>query len=331
MEILRLPGYITEEKLEIAKRFIIPRQIIENGLRKQDIDISDDAVIQIISAYTWESGVRNLEREIANVCRKVARKIAEGSKTKFPVNESNLHDYLGAQKVFPETAHRSDEIGIATGLAWTQNGGEILFIESRMMPGNRGLQLTGQLGNVMKESAQAALSYIRSRAKELNISRSFFDNMDIHIHIPSGSTPKDGPSAGITIAICLASLLTRQPVRSDIAMTGEITLRGKVMPVGGIREKVVAARRAGIKTIIMPRLNQNDLETVPDYIKQSLKFHFVDHIDDVLPIALIQKNHAKNGQPKINKSSPKNRKPATHTALKKNHRRIQPITQKTTD
>ncbi len=330
MEILRLPGYITEEKLEIAKRYILPRQIIENGLRRQDMDMSDDAVVKIISAYTWESGVRNLEREIANVCRKIARKSAEGSKSRHRVTPENLSEYLGPQKIFPETAHREDEIGIATGLAWTQNGGEILFIESRMMPGNRGLQLTGQLGNVMKESAQAALSYIRARAKELNISRTFFDSMDIHIHIPSGSTPKDGPSAGITIAACLASLLTRQPVRHDIAMTGEITLRGKVMPVGGIREKVVAARRAGIRTIIMPKLNQNDLETVPDYIKQSLKFHFVDHIDDVLPIALIRRNHTGNGSGKTRKTAPaKPRQPARNT-FKKNQKRLPAVQQKST-
>ncbi len=328
MEVLRLPGYITEEKLEIAKRYIIPRQIIETGLRKQDLEISDNAVIRIISAYTWESGVRNLEREISNVCRKVARKIAEGAKSAYRIGENNLHDYLGPQKVFPETAQRSDEVGIATGLAWTQNGGEILFIESRIMPGNRGLQLTGQLGNVMKESAQAALSYIRSRAKDLKISRSFFDNMDIHIHIPSGSTPKDGPSAGITIAVCLASLLTGQPVRSDIAMTGEITLRGKVMPVGGIREKVVAAKRAGIKTIIMPRLNENDLENVPDYVRRSLAFHFADHIDDVLPLALIRKNQPKTGNGKLKKSA-NALKSVPGTLIKKNHRRAPAVTQKT--
>lgn len=293
MEVLRLPGYITEEKLEIAKRYIIPRQIIENGLRQKDLELTDEAVSRIISEYTWESGVRNLEREIANVCRKVARKIAEGSKGQYRVTAANIPEYLGPQKIFPETARRHDEVGIATGLAWTQNGGEILFIESRMMPGKSGLQLTGQLGNIMKESAQAALSYIRSRAKSLKIPPSIFETMDIHIHIPSGATPKDGPSAGITIAVCLTSLFTRQPVRADIAMTGEITLRGKVMPVGGIREKVVAARRAGIRTIIMPKLNQNDLETVPDYIKQSLNFHFVEHIDEVLPIALIETNHRK--------------------------------------
>ncbi len=287
MEVLRLPGYITEEKLEIAKRYIIPRQILENGLQAKELEFRDEAVLQVISAYTWESGVRNLEREIANICRKVARRKAERTiKGKTVLQADDVREFLGPQKIFPETAHRRDEIGVATGLAWTQNGGEILFIESRLMKGNRGLQLTGQLGNVMKESAQAALSYIRSKAKELKIDASLFNKMDIHIHIPSGATPKDGPSAGVTIVTCLASLLTRRPVRHDVAMTGEITLRGKVMPVGGIREKVVAARRAGIRTIILPKLNANDLTDVPDYVKQSLSFIFVEHVDEVIPAAL---------------------------------------------
>lgn len=286
MEVIRLSGYITEDKLQIAKRYIVPRQIKENGLKPKDLELTDDAINQIITAYTWESGVRNLEREIANVCRKVARKKAEGLKSKSKIDMAQILDYLGPQKIFPEMAHRADEVGTVTGLAWTQNGGEILFIEARLMSGKSGLQLTGQLGNVMKESAQAALSYIRSKADALGIPRAFFEKMDIHIHIPSGATPKDGPSAGVTIATCLASLLTNKPVKHDVAMTGEITLRGKVMPVGGIREKVVAARRAGIKTVILPKLNRNDLEDVPDYVKQSLQFVFVDHIDDVLSCAL---------------------------------------------
>ncbi len=286
MEVIRLSGYIAEDKLQIARTYILPRQIRENGLKPTDIDVKDDAILHIIEAYTWESGVRNLEREIANICRKVARKKAEGQKARVLVKPPDVPGFLGPQKVFPEMARRTEEIGMATGLAWTQNGGEILFIEARQMAGSRGLQLTGQLGNVMKESAQAALSYIRSRAKELGIDPRVFTKTDIHIHIPSGATPKDGPSAGITLTTCLASLLTQRPVRPDVAMTGEITLRGNVMPVGGIREKVVAARRAGITTIVLPRLNRNDLEDVPSYIRQSLQFVFVDHMDDVLAIAL---------------------------------------------
>lgn len=287
MEVIRLSGYIAEDKLQIAKKYIIPRQIHENGLKVTNIDLTDDAVLQIIASYTWESGVRNLEREIANICRKVARKKAEGFKSKTVIKTGNISEYLGPQKVFPEMAHREDEIGVATGLAWTQNGGEILFIEARMMQGNRGLQLTGQLGDVMKESAQAGLSYIRSKARSLRIDPSVFNKSDIHVHIPSGATPKDGPSAGVTIATCLTSLMTGRPVKHNIAMTGEITLRGKVMPVGGIREKVVAARRAGITTVIMPKMNEHDLEDVPDYVKASLKFIFVEHIDEVLQHALI--------------------------------------------
>jgi len=298
MEILRLSGYITEDKLQIAKRYIVPRQISENGLKTKDIEFVDESITHVISAYTWEAGVRNLEREIANICRKVARKKAEGAKSKAHIDAKNLTEYLGPQKIFPEMAHRFDEVGIATGLAWTQNGGEILFIEARKMSGNRGLQLTGQLGDVMKESAQTGLSYIRSKAKQLDINPDVFNKLDIHIHIPSGATPKDGPSAGVTIVTCLTSLLTNRPIRHDIAMTGEITLRGKVMPVGGIREKVVAARRAGIKTILLPRMNQNDLEDVPDYVRRSLHFIFVEHIDDVLKYALIETPAGSNGAKK---------------------------------
>ncbi len=286
MEVIRLSGYIAEDKVQIAKKYIIPRQVRENGLKPKDIELTEEAILQIIASYTWESGVRNLEREIANICRKVARKKAEGQKLRSVIKKDAVADYLGPQKIFPEMAHREDEVGVATGLAWTQNGGEILFIEARLMQGHRGLQLTGQLGDVMKESAQAALSYIRSKARALKIDPSVFGKTDIHIHIPSGATPKDGPSAGVTIATCLASLMTGRSVKHHIAMTGEITLRGKVMPVGGIREKVVAARRAGITTVIIPKMNAHDLEDVPDYVKKSLRFIFVEHIDEVLEHAL---------------------------------------------
>jgi ATP-dependent Lon protease len=286
MEVIRLSGYIAEDKLQIAKKYIVPRQIRENGLKPKDIDLADEAILKIIASYTWESGVRNLEREIANICRKVARKKAEGLKQKSLIKSGSIAEYLGPQKIFPEKAHRIDEVGVATGLAWTQNGGEILFIEARMMQGHRGLQLTGQLGDVMKESAQAALSYIRSKARNLHIDPSVFAKTDIHIHIPSGATPKDGPSAGVTIVTCLTSLMTGRAVKHNIAMTGEITLRGKVMPVGGIREKVVAARRAGITTVILPKMNEHDLEDVPGYIKESLRFIFVEHVEEVLDQAL---------------------------------------------
>ncbi len=287
MEIIRLSGYITEDKLQIAKRYIVPRQILENGLKPADVEFMDDAITQMISSYTWESGVRNLEREIANVCRKLARKKAEGLKTKSKISASTLVTYLGAQKIFPETARREDEVGISTGLAWTQNGGEILFIEARRMEGSRGLHLTGQLGDVMKESAYAALSYIRSRADSLGLDSKIFKQSDLHIHIPSGATPKDGPSAGVALAVCLTSLLSGRAVRHDVAMTGEITLGGKVMPVGGIREKVIAARRAGIKIVLLPKLNQNDLEDVPVYVRESLKFIFIEQIDEALEHALV--------------------------------------------
>jgi ATP-dependent Lon protease len=295
MEVLRLSGYIAEDKLQIAQRYIIKRQVQENGLKPRDLKITDDALLHIVNAYTWESGVRNLERELSNICRKVARRKAEGRASAVTVNKDRVAGFLGPQKVFPETAHRMDEVGTATGLAWTQNGGEILFVEARRMPGNRTLQLTGQLGAVMKESAQAALSYVRSRARELDIDTQVFEKMDIHIHIPSGATPKDGPSAGVTLAVCLASLLTNRPVRHDVAMTGEITLRGKIMPVGGIREKVVAARRAGIKTVVMPRMNRNDLDDVPEYVKRSLRFTFVEHIDEVLRLTLLEPPEKSNG------------------------------------
>ncbi|KAB2878420.1 endopeptidase La [bacterium] len=302
MEVIRLSGYIAEDKLEIAKKYIVPRQIKENGLKPKDINFNDDSILQVIASYTWESGVRNLEREIANICRKVARKKAEGGKSKAVIKIGDIIDYLGPQKIFPEMAHRENEIGVATGLAWTQNGGEILFIEARLMQGNRGLQLTGQLGEVMKESAQAGLSYIRSKASILHINPSVFNKMDIHIHIPSGATPKDGPSAGVTIVTCLTSLMTGRPVKHNVAMTGEITLRGKVLAVGGIREKVVAARRAGINTVIMPKMNKNDLEDVPDYVKKSLQFIYVEHIDEVLKHALLNKPVRYNGVRKNKKT-----------------------------
>jgi len=290
MEILELPGYIEEEKLQIARNYLWPKQVAENGLTPEQIEISDAAVRKVIAEYTREAGVRNLERELAAVCRKVAKEVASGRQEKTVVDESNLHEFLGPQKVFPEVAERAGEPGLATGLAWTPTWGEILFVESTKMPGRKGFTLTGSLGEVMKESAQAALSYARSRCRQLGIDPKFFDKNDIHIHVPSGAIPKDGPSAGITMAVSLISLLTKNPVRPTLAMTGEITLRGKVMPVGGIKEKVIGAKRAGIAEIILPSQNRKDLEEVPEHVRRGLKFYFVDNMDQVIPLAFDKKS-----------------------------------------
>jgi ATP-dependent Lon protease len=282
MEVLELPGYTEEEKLEIVKRHIVPKQLEENGLGNLQIEFTTEAVSEIIRNYTREAGLRNLEREIARVCRKVARAVTEGEQPPEKILPDAVSRYLGPPRFFAEVAERTQDPGVATGLAWTASGGDILFIESTRMNGQKGLTLTGSLGDVMKESAQAALSYIRSRADRLGIQPDFFDKADIHIHVPAGAIPKDGPSAGVTIAASLASLLTGRPVRSDVAMTGEITLRGKVLPVGGIKEKVLAARRAGIKAIVLPRRNERDLEDIPEELRRELTMYFVDTVDEVL-------------------------------------------------
>ena len=287
MEIIQLPGYINEDKVKIAQRYLIPRQIKENGLEPRNISFVTSAIEKIITDYTREAGVRNVEREIGSICRKVARRFATGHKKAVKINKSIVEKYLGPAKFYSDIGKRENEVGIATGLAWTPFGGEILYIESVMMRGNKGFTLTGHLGDVMKESARAALSYIRSKSEELKIDARIFEKSDIHIHVPAGATPKDGPSAGITIATSLASLLTKRPIKHDIAMTGEITLRGKVMPVGGIREKVVAAKRAGIKSIIIPKNNMSDLENIPEKITKNLHFYPVEAIDEVWNLALI--------------------------------------------
>ncbi|MGH7814357.1 MAG: endopeptidase La [Candidatus Binataceae bacterium] len=286
MEVLELPGYTEEEKLQIVKRHIVPKQLTENGLADRKIEFDDAALGEIIRSYTREAGLRNLEREIARVCRKIARTITEGEAAPERITAADVQRYLGPPKYFAEVAERTQEPGVATGLAWTPAGGDIIFIESTRMAGQKGLTLTGSLGDVMKESAQAALSYVRSRAERLGIQPDFYEKSDLHIHVPAGAIPKDGPSAGVTIAASLASLLTGRPVRSDIAMTGEITLRGKVLPVGGIKEKVLAARRAGIKTIILPRRNERDLEDIPADVRGELEMIFVDRVDEVLGHAL---------------------------------------------
>ena len=286
MEVLELPGYTEEEKLQIAERHLIQKEKVENGLSDHKIEFTKAAVAEIIRSHTREAGLRNLEREIARVFRKIARSITEGETAPEQITPEMLKKYLGPPKYFSEVAERTNETGVATGLAWTAAGGDIIFIESTRMSGQKGLTLTGSLGDVMKESAQAALSYIRSRAERIGIAADFFEKSDIHVHVPAGAIPKDGPSAGVTIAASLASLLTGRPVRNDVAMTGEITLRGKVLPVGGIKEKVLAARRAGITTVILPRRNESDLEDIPPEVRSEMETIFVDTVDEVLKHAL---------------------------------------------
>jgi ATP-dependent Lon protease len=286
MEVLELPGYTEEEKLQIVERHLIQKEKIENGLGEHKIEFTKAAVAEIIRSHTREAGLRNLEREIARVFRKIARSITEGETAPEQITPEMLKKYLGPPKFFSEVADRTNETGVATGLAWTAAGGDIIFIESTRMNGQKGLTLTGSLGDVMKESAQAALSYIRSRADRIGIAPDFFEKSDIHVHVPAGAIPKDGPSAGVTIAASLASLLTGRPVRNDVAMTGEITLRGKVLPVGGIKEKVLAARRAGITTVILPRRNESDLEDIPPEVRTEMEAIFVDTVDEVLRHAL---------------------------------------------
>ncbi|MCX7958792.1 MAG: endopeptidase La, partial [Deltaproteobacteria bacterium] len=286
MEVIEIPGYIVEEKLMIAKNHLIPKQVRENGLTDELIKFTDDAVIKIISSYTREAGVRNLERVIATVSRKVARNVAMGNKNLVVVDEKKLGELLGPEKHFSEILERTDIPGVAIGLAWTPVGGEILFIEATRMKGGKGFSLTGKLGEVMSESAQAALAYIRSNASRFGIDEDFFEKGDIHVHIPAGAIPKDGPSAGITIATAIVSLLTGRLVRSDTAMTGEITLRGKVLPVGGIKEKVLAAARMGISRIILPKNNEADLADIPENIRSKLTFIPVGTMEDVLKNAI---------------------------------------------
>jgi ATP-dependent Lon protease len=299
MEIIFLSGYTTEEKLGIAKKYLLPKQLEEHGLSKKILAVTDSALEMLISQYTREAGVRNLEREIANLCRKVAKKIAEGKEKKFKIVSGNLQGFLGVPKFLPEEEMARDEVGVSTGLAWTEAGGDIIYIEATTMVGKGHLTLTGQLGDVMKESAQAALSYIRSRAKVLGIKEDIFSRTDIHVHVPAGATPKDGPSAGITIATALASVLTGRPVNKNIAMTGEVTLRGRVLPIGGLKEKTLAAKRMGIKRVVVPSRNKKDLEEIPKYIKKDMEFVFADDMDQVLKVALIPekkktKSRAKN-------------------------------------
>ena len=294
MEVIPFAGYIEDEKVCIAEQFLVPKQIREHGLKPKLLSIKQDALRHIIRHYTREAGVRSLEREIATICRKVARDVAEGKSKRTVITVRRVKDFLGQTKYRYGMAEEKDEVGAATGLVYTEFGGDIVSIEVGLMKSEEGkLLLTGQLGDVMKESAQAALSYVRSKAGVLGIPEDFSAKLDIHIHVPAGAVPKDGPSAGITMATALASALMRRPVRCDVAMTGEITLRGKVLPVGGLKEKVLAAHRAGVRTIIVPRENLKDLEEIPEYVREELTFKPVEHMDEVLPIALLNASRHK--------------------------------------
>ncbi len=286
MEIIEIPSYVEDEKLHIAKNFLVPKQEKEHGLKENQIKFKDEAIRRLISGYTREAGVRNLERKIADICRGVAREVAGGAKKQFTIDDEAVVKYLGHQKFYSEVSERINKPGIATGLAWTPVGGDILFIEATKMKGKGNLILTGQLGDVMKESAQAALSFIGSNAEALGIEADFREKYDIHVHVPAGAIPKDGPSAGVTMLTALVSLLTGRLVRNDLAMTGEITLRGAVLPIGGVKEKVIAAVRSGIKTIILPKKNEFDLEEVPAHVREQVKFKFVDEMQEVLSTAL---------------------------------------------
>ena len=297
MEVIDISGYTTEEKVGIARNFLIPRQLLEHGTSSDRVHFTDAAIHHIAMQYTREAGVRNLEREIAHVLRKIARRLAEGKKENYRITPANVQRYLGIPKFVPEAEQQKDEIGVATGMAWTPAGGDIIRVEATLMKGKGGLTLTGHLGNVMKESAQAALSYIRSQEKELGIKTDLFSKSDIHIHVPAGAIPKDGPSAGITMATALASVLTGTPVRRDVAMTGEVTLRGRVFPVGGLKEKILAAKRAGMKIVILPERSKKDLEEVPRHIQRGLEFVFADHMDTVLTTAFRKKSGARSARP----------------------------------
>jgi ATP-dependent Lon protease len=334
MEIIQLSGYTEEEKLEIAKRYLVPRQIERNGLKKSQIAITDAALRAVIRDYTREAGVRNLEREIGTLCRKIAREVAEtadrkrrngGKPKKASISEQRARELLGRQRFFSETRRRTREPGVATGLAWTAAGGDVLFIEATAMPGSGKLTITGQLGDVMKESAQAALSYVRGHVAQLapDLPEDWFATHDLHVHVPAGAIPKDGPSAGITMATALTSLISARPVRDNLAMTGEITLTGQVLPIGGLKEKSLAAQRSGVKTVIAPKLNEVDVDEIPEHLRKDLRFVFVDEIGEVLAEALAPARGAgspngKAGKPPAKRSgSSRARQPAAAAAARR--------------
>ena len=291
MEIIRIPGYMETEKLQIAKKYLLKKQLEANGLKEENLEFSDKALLGIIRLYTREAGVRNLERELASVCRKVAVEVVKGDRNAHvKVSQSGLSKFLGPAKFRFGIAELEPQIGVATGLAWTELGGELLGVEVTIVPGRGKLTITGQLGDVMQESAQAALSYVRARSEQLGLKHNFYQKIDIHIHVPEGATPKDGPSAGITLATALVSALCRIPVKNDLAMTGEITLRGRVLPIGGLKEKVLAAHRGGIKTVLIPKENEKDIEEIPAQVLKTVTLIPVDHADEVIKRALVLAN-----------------------------------------
>jgi ATP-dependent Lon protease len=288
MEVIRLAGYTDQEKLSIARRYLVPKQKEANGLADVPVDLKKSALTLLVHRYTKEAGVRSLEREIASLFRKTAREVLRhGKDRRYVIGEKRVQRLLGAPRFRHGTAEAHDQVGVATGLAWTELGGELLTIEATVMPGKGKLMITGKLGEVMQESAQAAMSYVRSRAEMLGLDKRFLETVDIHVHVPEGAIPKDGPSAGITMATALVSALTRVPVRKDIAMTGEITLRGRVLPIGGVKEKALAAHRGGIKTILVPREVENDLKEIPRKVRAAMNIRLVDHMDEVLREALL--------------------------------------------
>ena len=305
MEIIRLSGYTEDEKIEIAKRHLIPKIFSENAVKESELTITEDAIRDIIRYYTREAGVRNLERELATIARKAVKEIllAKGKKKKLEVSSKNLDKYLGVRRYSYGEAEQQDHIGVTTGLAWTEVGGDILFIEAVDMPGKGKITQTGKLGEVMKESIETAYSVVRSHSKDLGIDPEVFDKTDIHIHVPEGATPKDGPSAGIAMYTTLVSVLTKTPVRKDVAMTGEITLQGRVLPIGGLKEKLLSALRGGIKTVIIPKENEKDLAEIPDNVKKGMKIIPVSEVSEVLKIALAGKPKTQKG--KAGKSSQK--------------------------
>jgi len=309
MEVLRLSGYTEEEKRKIAQMHLLPRQTKENGLKPKNISLSEGALDQVITEYTSEAGVRNLEREIGSVCRKVARQIAEDKKGPFTITRNNLQKYLGVPKYFPEMDQDESQVGLSTGLAWTEVGGEVLYIEASLFSGKGDLIITGQLGEIMQESARAAVSYTRGNLAAFDVDENYFENLDIHIHVPAGAIPKDGPSAGIAMATALISLVTRKSVNKYVAMTGEITLRGRVLPIGGLKEKALGALRGGVRTVIIPEKNKKDLSEIPANIKRKIKFIPVKHMDEVLPVAFeedpVKKPHKKPPRRKVRKKAPR--------------------------
>jgi len=292
MEVINISGYTEEQKFQIAVRYLVPKQVAEHGLTLEQVELPEATIRAIIREYTREAGVRNLERQIAGVLRRTARRIASGERERIVVQPGDLTDYLGPVRVRHDVAEAEDEVGVVAGLAWTPVGGDILFVEARAMPGRGALTLTGKLGDVMQESARAGLTYARSRAGALGIPESFHEKTDIHIHVPEGAIPKDGPSAGITIATAMISALSQRPVRHEVGMTGEITLRGRVLPIGGLRDKVLAAHQAGLKTIVIPRENERDLDEVPESVKSAIRFVPVEHMDQVLAEALLPQTHS---------------------------------------